>query len=232
MIEIIPAVLPQTFKDIEDAVDMVRELAPTIQIDFCDGKYVESKTWWFNGKDIQKKDDIVAEKMGLPFWDSINYEFDLMVSDPLAHIDTFIALGPSKIIFHKKTISTEALITYFDSLPEVTLQIISFGIAIELDDDPDEIAPLVPYLRRIQCMGIEHIGVQGEHFSDKAIDMVKKLYELYGDKVRISVDGGVNETDLQALTEAGATRLVVGSAIFQSVDPQGTIERLKEIANS
>lgn len=232
MIEIIPAVLPQTFRDIEEAVNTVRELAPTIQIDFCDGKYVESKTWWFNGKDIQKKDDIVAEKSGLPFWDSINYEFDLMVSDPLSQIDTFIALGPSKIIFHKKTISIEALISYFDSLPQVTLQIISFGIAIELDDDPAEIAPLVPYLRRIQCMGIEHIGVQGQQFSDKAIDMVKKLYELYGDKVRISVDGGVNESDLQALTAAGATRLVVGSAIFQSVDPQGTIERLKEIANS
>ncbi len=232
MIEIIPAVLPQTFKDIEDAVDAVRELAPTIQIDFCDGKYVKSKTWWFNGKDIQKKDDIVAEKTGLPFWDSINYEFDLMIADPLSQIETFIALGPSKIIFHKKTISTESLISYFDSLPEVTLQIISFGIAIELDDDPTEIAPLVPYLRRIQCMGIEHIGVQGQQFSDKAIEMVKKLYDLYGDKVRISVDGGVNESDLSALTAAGATRLVVGSAIFQSVDPQGTIERLKEIANS
>lgn len=227
MIEIIPAILPQTYRAIEEGVDLVHSIAPKIQIDFCDGKYVETKTWWFNGKDIQKKDDIISEKEGLPFWDSINYEFDLMIEDPLSQIDTFIALGPSKIIFHKKSISVEALITYFDSLPEITLQMISFGIAVELDDDPEELRPLVPYLRRIQCMGIEHIGVQGQPFTEKAIPMVKKLFDLYGDKVRISVDGGVKEEAIPALIAAGATRLVVGSAIFQSTDPHGTIERLQ-----
>lgn len=232
MIEIIPAILPQTYREIEEGVDMVHELAPKIQIDFCDGHHVTSKTWWFNGKDVQKKDDIVAEKEGLPFWDSINYEFDLMIEDPLSQIDTFIALGPSKIIFHKKTISTEALIAYFDSLPEITLQMISFGISLHLDDDPEEIAPLVPYLRRIQCMGIEHDGAQGQPFSDKTVTMVKKLFDLYGDKVRISVDGGVNKEAIPALVAAGATRLVVGSAIFQSIDPQGTIEELQNIANA
>lgn len=232
MIEIIPAILPQTYRQIQEGVDLVRELAPTIQIDFCDGKYVESKTWWFNGKDIQKKDDILSEKEGLPFWDSINYEFDLMIEDPLSQIETFIALGPEKIIFHKKTVSIEALISYFESLPEVTRQMVSFGIAVELDDDPEEIAPLIPYLRRIQCMGIEHIGVQGEPFTRKADVMVKKLHDLYGDKVRISVDGGVNENDIPELIAAGATRLVVGSAIFQSVDPHGTIERLQMIVSA
>jgi hypothetical protein len=79
MIEIIPAVLPQTYKNIEDAVESVHSIAPTIQIDFCDGKYVESRSWWYNGKDIQNKEDIISEKTGLPFWQSINYEFDLMV---------------------------------------------------------------------------------------------------------------------------------------------------------
>lgn len=232
MIEIIPAILPQSYKQLEDSVGDVRSIAPTIQIDFCDGKYVESKSWWFNGRDVFKKDAILNEEEGLPFWQSVNYEFDLMVSEPLSQIDTFIALGPSKIIFHKKTISTENLISYFDNLPETTLQMISFGIALELDDDPQEIAPIVPYLRRIQCMGIEHIGVQGQPFSDKAVAMVKKLYDLYGDKVRISVDGGVNQSSIPALVEAGATRLVVGSAIFESSDTQGTIEVLQNIANS
>lgn len=232
MIEIIPAILPETYKDIEKGVELVHELAPTIQIDFCDGVYVESKTWWFNGKDVQKKDAILKEEQGLPFWDSTNYEFDLMVSDPLSHIDTFIALGPSKIIFHKKTLSVEALKQYFETLPEVVRQMISFGIALGLDDDPFEIAPLIPYLRRIQCMGIEHIGHQGEPFTEKAITLVQKLHELYGGSVRISVDGGVNENNIPLLVAAGARRLVVGSAIFQSIDPHGTIEKLQDLANT
>jgi ribulose-phosphate 3-epimerase len=232
MIEIIPAVLPQTFKEIEESVAMVHAIAPTIQLDFCDGKYVETKTWWFNGKDIQKKDEIIAEQVGLPFWDSTNYEFDLMVSDPLSQIDTFIALGPSKIIFHKKTVSVDALLAYFESLPEVVRQMISFGIAIQLDEDPADIAPLIPYLRRVQCMGIEHIGVQGQPFSEKVLAQVKKVNELYGEKIRISVDGGVTAEHIPALVAAGARRLVVGSAVFRSIDPHGTIEELQTIANS
>lgn len=232
MIEIIPAILPQTYRDIENGVNAVHSIAPTIQIDFCDGHYVQSRTWWFNGKDIARKDAILAEQEGLPFWDSTNYEFDLMVSDPLSQMETFIALGPSKIIFHKKTVSVEALLAYFESLPEVVRQVISFGVALGLDDDPLEIAPLVPYLRRIQCMGIEHIGSQGQPFTDKAIAMVKQLHELYGTTARISVDGGVNKDNIPALVAAGARRLVVGSAVFQSPDPHGTIEKLQAIANA
>lgn len=232
MIEIIPAILPQTYKEIEQGVDMVHEIAPKIQLDFCDGKYVETKTWWFNGKDIEKKDSIIAENEGLPFWDSTNYEFDLMVSDPLSLIDTFVALGPSKIIFHKKSISVEALLAYFESMPEIVRQIISFGVALQLDDDPKEIAPLVPYLRRIQCMGIDHIGVQGQPFDDKCVALVKQCHELYGETLRISVDGGVTAENIPALVSAGARRLVVGSAVFHSVDPHGTIEMLQDIANA
>lgn len=232
MIEIIPAILPQSFRDIEQAVEKVRAIAPTIQIDFCDGKFVNNKTWWWTGKEVSRKDAIIKEEEGLPYWDSINYEFDLMVADPLSQMDTFIALGPSKIIFHKKSVSVESLLNYFENLPEITRQMISFGIALDLDDDPAEIAPLVPYLRRIQCMGIEHIGFQGEPFTEKSIELVKKVYELYGESIRISVDGGVNAKNIPDLVKAGARRLVVGSAIFQSIDPHGTIEELQNLANS
>ena len=232
MIEIIPAILPQSFRDIEQAVEKVRAIAPTIQIDFCDGKFVNNKTWWWTGKEVSRKDAIIKEEEGLPYWDSINYEFDLMVADPLSQMDTFIALGPSKIIFHKKSVSVESLLNYFENLPEITRQMISFGIALDLDDDPAEIAPLVPYLRRIQCMGIEHIGFQGEPFTEKSIELVKKVYELYGESIRISVDGGVNDKNIPDLVKAGARRLVVGSAIFQSIDPHGTIEELQNLANS
>ncbi len=232
MIEIIPAILPQTYTDIEKGVALVHELAPTIQIDFCDGKFVTSKTWWFNGKDVVRKDDILSEKEGLPFWDSINYEFDLMIEDPLSEIDTFIALGPSKIIFHLKTVSVEKLLAYFEGLSEVVHQTISFGVALQSDDDPASIAPLVPYLRRIQCMGITHIGAQGQPFNEAVIPFVAKLHALYGETVRIGVDGAVSPQNVKALVDAGARRLVVGSAIFQSIDPHGTIEALQELANA
>jgi ribulose-phosphate 3-epimerase len=232
MIEIIPAILPQTYRAIEESVDLVHEVAPTIQLDFCDGQYVQTKTWWFNGKDVDRKDAIITEQEGLPFWDSTNYEFDLMISNPLSQVESFIALGPSKIIFHKKTVSVEELLHYFENLSEVVKQMVSFGIALQMSDDIEEIAPLIPYLQRIQCMGIDTLGVQGQHMNELVIPFVKKVHDMYGASVRISVDGGVNSTNIAELIAVGARRLVVGSEIFKSVDPHSTIEKLQNIANA
>jgi ribulose-phosphate 3-epimerase len=232
MIEIIPAILPQTYKAIERDVELVHEIAPTIQIDFCDGKYVPTKTWWYNTKDEDRKEAILNETEGLPFWDSTNYEFDLMIADPLSQVDEIMRLGPSKVIFHLKTVSVEALVAYFESLPEIVRQTVSFGIALRHDDDPVSIAPLIPHLRRIQCMGIDTIGIQGQPFNTATVAMVKTLHDLYGGSVRIGVDGGVNASNIPGLVAAGARRLVVGSAVFQSVDPHATIQMLQDIANA
>lgn len=46
-------------------------------------------------------------------------------------------------------------------------------------------------------------------------------------RVIISVDGGVNLESAPVLIQAGANRLVSGSAIFESNDIKRAIERLK-----
>ena len=45
--------------------------------------------------------------------------------------------------------------------------------------------------------------------------------------MQISVDGGVNLDNAQELIGAGADRLVVGSAIWQSNDIENTIDALR-----
>jgi ribulose-phosphate 3-epimerase len=226
--KIIPAILPHRYYDIETAVQKVQGAVSTVQIDFVDGNFALNRTWWFNNKDTERLSAILREEEGLPFWDTMNYEFDLMVSNPLEHMETFIALGPSKIIFHVEGLNEEEMISYFESLPEIVRQTIAFGMAIGIDTDPAILAPYIPYINTVQCMGIQNVGNQGQAFDERVVEQVKKVKTLYPEML-VSVDGGIKEEHIKELAKVGVTLFVVGSAVFQNEDIHGTIKRLKDI---
>lgn len=229
MIEIIPAILPQTYLDIESAVNAVHTNAPAVQVDFVDGFYAPNRTWWFNNKNPDVLQKLLDEEIGLPFWDSMNYEFDLIVKDPLKQIETFLALGPSRIIFHAGSVDIAELKHYFENLPEVVRQMVQFGIALRTTDDPKSILELIPYINLIQVMGIKEIGMQGRPFDESVYEYVKVVHALYP-AILIAVDGGVNTENIKKLAESGASKFVVGSAIFKSESPSSTIEVLQKAA--
>jgi pentose-5-phosphate-3-epimerase len=62
--------------------------------------------------------------------------------------------------------------------------------------------------------------------NEKTIDRIKHLRHKYLDHV-ISIDGGVNLDNAQALVSAGANRLVVGSALWQG---NSVVENLEEFS--
>jgi len=226
--KIIPAILPRRYYDIRDGVEKIVGATDTVQIDFVDGTFAANRTWWFNNKNEDTLAAFLSEEQGLPHWEDINYEFDLMLADPLAHIETCIALGPSKIIFHVESLEQEKMLVYFESLPEIVRATIRFGMAIGIETDPTRVLPYTNYIDTVQCMGIVNVGFQGQAFDERAIEQVKKTKILFPDK-QISVDGAVSLDNAQALADAGATALVVGSVVFQSHDIHGTIHTLGRI---
>jgi len=212
------------------AVEKVVGGISTVQVDFVDGHFAPNRTWLFNNKDEETIEGIIHEDFGMPFWTELNYELDLMVKDPMKYMDTFIALGPSKIIFHLEGLDTAKTVEFFETLPEIIKSVISFSIAIGINTDPALIEPYIPYIESVQCMGIDNVGYQGQKFDDKVFSQVKKVHALYPEK-NIAVDGGVSLENAQQLVEAGATELVIGSALFQNTDPRGTIEAFKKVCN-
>lgn len=229
--KIIPAILPQSYRAVESGVEKVKDVVDTVQIDFVDGYFAPNKTWWFNGKDRGILDAILREENGLPFWQSVNYEFDLMVKDPLQHIDTFIALGPSKIIFHLESLKTEETIHYFETLPEIVRETVKFGIAIGIETDPALLTPYLHFIESIQCMGIAQVGFQGQAFDERVFAQIKKVRELYPEKT-VAVDGAITDKNIETLTTMGVTEFAVGSHIFQNINPHGTIKTLKQLCTA
>jgi ribulose-phosphate 3-epimerase len=215
--DIIPAILPTNYTDLEDKVNLVKGFVDTVQIDICDGQFTQTPTWPY-----KKSDDhfaaILEEKEGLPGWDSLDFEIHLIVNNPEEVIAEWITAGAKRIIIHPK--ATEKLEECMNLMQGVVEIGFAFGI-----DEPVEIMDGVDF---IQLMGISQIGVQGEPLNDYVIDKLEEVREQYPD-VPISVDGGVNLDT--ALDLGRADRLVIGSAIFESHNIPQTIEEFRSIIN-
>lgn len=227
MLEIIPAILPQTYSEIESKVAHVVGHASWIQIDFCDGKFVQSKTWPFNQQDVDVYDAILKEEKALPFWQNVNYEFDLMVTNAHKKFDEYIALGAGRLVFHLEA-EDETFLSFLENLDPFFKEQFDIGIALSLDTEIDTLEPYVPHIKFIQCMGIETIGVQGSSFSDRTIEKIKKIKDMC--HLPISVDGGVSEHAVKVLLKEGTDRFIVGSTIFNTPDPLATLKTLQELS--
>lgn len=210
--KIIPAILPKDFKEIEEKAALVKGLADIVQIDICDGKFVPSTTWPYR-KDDDNFEKIVREEMGMPFWEEIDYEFDLMTKSPGEHeARQWISAGATRIIFHAESSDNlHPAIKTVEGLSEI-------GLALNVET-PISIIETVEkhkdHISFIQLMGIDKIGFQGQSFDEKVVDKIKQVKDKYP-KMEIQIDGGVSLETAPILAKAGADRMVAGSALFKS----------------
>ena len=235
MSEIIPAILEDTFKAVREKLSLAVSFAPLVQIDVCDGKFVPRSSWPYIGTrmaadtdDADKRgydmtfQEVLSEKEGMPYWDKIDFEVDLMVSNPEEVVRDWILAGAVRVIPHVEAV------TDFLKLKEKTAGRVSLGLAIGIDTP---LATLVPYAEEIdciQCMGIAKIGYQGQSFDERVLGKISELKMLYPN-VTITVDGGVNIETAPRLIAAGANRLVVGSAVFGQANPAEAVRGLESL---
>ena len=77
-------------------------------------------------------------------------------------------------------------------------------------------------------MGIDKIGFQGEKFDHKVISYIKEIHKEFPELI-ISVDGGVKPEYAKPLSDAGVSRLVVGSAIYEGGSPHDAYEHFRAV---
>jgi ribulose-phosphate 3-epimerase len=239
MTEVIPAVLAKNYEEMKDKIALVRGICPVIQIDFCDGIFVKTVTWPFlsrvESRDFLKSDldehfrRIINEQEGMPFWQDIDFELDLMVADAVENFDIYTKLGPKRIIFHIEAVGNlEEFKDFLEGMDIYMRDSINIGVAINPNTPIEKIFSLVNNVDFVQCMGIEKIGFQGQDFDERVLGHIKTLREKYSDLI-ISVDGGVNFETAPKLIKAGADRLVAGSLILKSNNIRETISELESL---
>ncbi len=212
MVEIIPAILPKNLSEIGEKLGQLSGLALSIQIDFVDGVYAPNTTWPYTDEGVIK----IPSEFTFPHWDEFNFEADLMISDPLRDLDQIIHMGFSRIVVHP-TDDIDSVVTLISRAKDAALEV---GLAIHIDTPVSYIEQVYEKTRSsdspidyFQCMGIAHVGFQGQTFDEDVLNQIAYLKQAYPG-VLIAVDGAVNRESAPKLISAGVSRLIVGSALF------------------
>jgi pentose-5-phosphate-3-epimerase len=230
--KIIPAILVQKWNEIEKEAKRFADakIVEKVQIDFCDGKFVPNTTWPF----VEKEDLSNFEKIKnnfennkdaeiyLPEWETLSYAADIMCENPIQYFKHLLAMGFSEFVIHFRSIQDPNLTLTVERFGEIEKFcsdfMIDLTISIDIKTDLEDFIKFTKKFensiawKQIQIMGIENIGVQGESFDERVLEIIKKIKTEFPEK-EIMMDGGMNSESIEKCKKVGAKLFVVGSAL-------------------
>lgn len=220
--EIIPAIMPKDYEDLEAKLGLVAKVVDWVQIDVMDGKFVKSKSWPYDK--YKHFEEIVEQQEGLPHWEDLEFSIDLMVVDPKEEAPKWIEAGAGRVIIHIESLRPGDE-EFLESLKNRAVEVC---LALSTETSLDKLEKFSGLYDSVQFMGIENVGYQGEPFVESVLEKISDFRSKNPD-IPIAIDGGVNFDNIQDLLDAGATRIVSGSVIFESGDVRGTIEEMRDL---
>ena len=228
-VEIIPAILAQSFEDMHASLSLIQGVAPVVQIDVVDGVFAPNTTWPY--RDVQTFERIVSGETDMPLWDVFDFEFDLMVQHPEEVVEGYVKAGASRIVIHRASHGSTSAVALLQDVRQPSGFGVSIGVAISVQTPLEDLVSIEGQFDYLQIMGISKIGFQGQPFDTSVFEKITELRQQHPN-MPIQVDGGVDMQNAAALVSAGASRLIVGSAIFGSDDPKMAYYALQECVKS
>jgi ribulose-phosphate 3-epimerase len=154
---------------------------------------------------------------------TVPLDVHLMLDNPDAYIQPFAEAGASRITVHVEV------------LPHLhrTLQVIrgaglKAGVAINPSTPVSALEEIAGDVDQVLVMSVNP-GFGGQTFiprSESKIRAVRALLDAAGNAAPVSVDGGVDHSNVQRIAAAGAAILVAGQAIFGSGDAERATREL------
>ncbi len=202
---IIPGILEKEWAEIELKIQQVLPFAKEIHIDLIDGKFAPNTT--FLDPEPFKK-----------YTKDIPFELHMMVEEPINYLNAWADAGFQRFIGHIEKMSDQVeFVAKGQLLGEV-------GLAIDGPTTIDAIEVPFDDLDVILFMTIK-AGVSGQEFIEEDIKKIEKIKQSVF--IPIEVDGGINSETIVKARNAGATRFVATSFIFEG-NPRVNYEKLQE----
>jgi ribulose-phosphate 3-epimerase len=144
----------------------------------------------------------------------------LMVDNPLHHFPLIARAGGDSATFHFEVV---------DDVPATIAAArehgLGVGVAFNPESEPEDVAAVAGDADLVLCMSI-HPGYSGQKFMPDAVERIARVRAGLPDRVRVQVDGGIDDETIGPAHAAGATLLVAGSAVFGRGDLQGSYRSL------
>lgn len=211
---IAPSILSADFTRLGEELKAIEQAgADWIHIDVMDGHFVPNITYGPIMVEACKR----ASNLVL--------DVHLMIEKPDLIIPEFAKAGADYISVH-----AEACTHLHRSLQLIKSLGVKSGVALNPATPLSSIEYVMDQLDFILIMSVNP-GFGGQKFIDSSIDKIRLLSNQLKErnlKTLIQVDGGINKDTIKAVSEAGASSFVAGSAIFHTDDYQKTISLLRE----
>jgi ribulose-phosphate 3-epimerase len=212
MIKIAPSLLSADFSRLAEELQTIERDADLLHLDVMDGHFVPNITI---GPAIVKS---CRAQSKLPF------DCHLMIEDPQKYIGAFLDAGADMISVH------------FEAEPHLqrALQLIrdggaKAGIALNPATPAESLTTAIEFCDYVLVMTVNP-GFGGQRFIEPVVPKIRHISQLVrerGLQVEIEVDGGIDAHTAPAVTGAGATILVAGSAVFGKPDRVAAMEAIR-----
>lgn len=222
MIEIIPSLLTNDPKELEEKIRALEsiakrvegsELCRRIQVDIVDGVFADNRT---------VSPDVVGR-----IETSLLVDFHLMTKEPMDWIERCVSGQAERIIGQVEQMSSQR-----DFVGRVVEMGTKVGLALDLDTTVEALDEAVLTDLDVVLLMSVKAGYGGQEFDSGAIEKVGKLKELrfsVNASFRICVDGGINESNIEQVVGVGADEVCIGQHLFAE-DIAEHIERLRKAA--
>lgn len=216
MIKLAPSILSADFSKLGDEVKIVEEAGcEYLHIDVMDGHFVPNISFGpVIMKSIRKQSKMV-------------FDCHLMIDEPARYIKDFAEAGADIITIHYE--STNHLHRAIMAVKECGCKV---GVSLNPATPINVLEYILQDLDMVLIMSVNP-GFGGQSFIQSSISKIRDLKNMITEKnlnIDIQVDGGVSNSTIGDIVEAGANILVAGSAIFGKTNIKTAVEELRENA--
>ena len=214
---IAPSLLAADFAHLNDAISMCEKSEVSwLHLDIMDGVFVPNISFGMPViKAIKKQTDMFLDT-------------HLMIIDPDRYTKTFAGLGVNLLTVHY-----EACNHLHRSIQLIKENGMQAGVAINPHTPVSLLEPVLSEINLVCLMSVNP-GFGGQKFIDNTFNKIVELKSMIQERnldIRIEIDGGVTDENIDKLQQHGADTFVAGSHVFSADDPGQKIEKLYKITN-
>lgn len=214
MLYLAPSILSADFANLGNDIKTIDNAgADYIHIDVMDGKFVPSISF---GMPVMKAIRKYTDKV---------FDVHLMIEEPGRYINEFKEAGADIITVH-----AEACCHLNRTLQAIKNAGCKTGVALNPATPLSVLDYVLEYTDMVLIMSVNP-GFGGQSYipnSTEKIAQIRDIIDKRGLDTDIEVDGGINQSNVTEVIDAGANVIVAGSAVFNG-DARKNVEAFKEI---